>query len=74
MTKLQEGLKMKKKSYIPKVSLKPINLSKYVWLYVDKRGIDIIHEIRRGVKEEYVRTDSIRITYKKFLKEIKLQR
>jgi hypothetical protein len=44
-----------------RLSAKPQKISEDCWYYEDKRGIDLIYEIR--VNGKYIRTDSIIIPF-----------
>lgn len=53
-----------------KLSPKPYKINKGAWCYEDKRGIEIIHEIR-GEDGGYIRTDHLLIPWKKILSSVR---
>ena len=57
------------KLYSPRTRFKSIHITSECWFYVNKTGIDIVHEIRDNGK--YIRTDTFRIPFYQFMKRVK---
>lgn len=58
-------MKVKKKG----LSREPQNITEETWYYEEKRGLNVIHEIRQlGV---YLRTDTILLPWRKVLNSVK---
>lgn len=57
--------------------LVPINLSKTDWYYAEKTHLLLIHQVRDGLTGAYLRTDQIKIPWRKIeasLKQVKAKK
>lgn len=54
-----------------KLSLKPQTVSDSCWYYEERKGIQIIYEIRDKNTDAYIRTDQILIPWRKIIASVK---